>query len=102
MRFLVTSLHYFVLESDEQFNTTQHYLQFIAWAEANCSPVQFLIFNLWSLANKIAEVSKRTSKLFDPKCEFAPINSGLIIYYTVIFISCYQLLFIYCMHDSMF
>lgn len=96
MRFLVTSLHYFVPESDDQFNTTQHYLWFIAQAQPSCSPVLFLIFNYGHWQIKLLNYQREIQSFWIWNVGLLHINSGLIIYYMGFFVSCYQLLFIYC------
>lgn len=53
-------------------------------------------FSLWSLAIKVAELSKRNSKFLNSKCEFAP-HKLWANHLLEFFISCYKLLFIYCM-----
>lgn len=97
MRFLVTSLHYFASESDNQFNTAQHCLRFIARAQPSHSPVQFLIFNYGHWQIKLLNYQREIQSFWTWTVSLLHKNSGLIIYYIVIFISGYQLFFIYCM-----
>lgn len=97
MRFLVTSLHYFAPESDNQFNTAQHCLRFIARAQPSHSPVQFLIFNYGHWQIKLLNYQREIQSSWTWAVSLLHKNSGLIIYYGVIFISGYQLFFIYYM-----